>query len=162
MGLFWINNRFIYYNPTVKEHYLFLRAIETKDHILANYILYSLGITFQDEDEINQFYEIVYGENSRFDSATSNGEIVFDWFIDSDLIYCDFVKNYPNKVLSIEDLENMSFWEFNILFAGLNTTLSDRIEVRATKPTKDMSASQSRSILSAKKSVKILDAYKFN
>lgn len=107
------------------------------------------GIAFDDFEEFERVVDYLFfdiAQNSRFihkhavksesNTPQKKEAQTFDWFIDSDAIYANFVKNYGHLVKTPSDLEQMDFFQFKMLFDNMASTLSDRVQIRQSKPPK--------------------------
>lgn len=128
---------------------------KVKNHDILLGIFENHALWFDNVEEMSEFLKALTPKKNRFGVYSKESETVFDLLVDSDVIYCDFVKNYPQKVKNFEDLQNMSWWEFQILLTGLGTSINDRVSIRSEKPTKDRE--KSRAIFKAKNSIFISD-----
>ena len=162
IGLMDVDSRFYKFNPTVKEFAMMLKAKEIQDDAMLNYILVKHGIFFDSNEDGETFFTYLFDDfiSSRFGLSQTSGENktveIFDFFVDSDIIYANFCQAYPQLVKTPKDLQDMDYWHFKLLFDNINNTLSDRIELRSKKPEKGKNvAKQNAQLRKAQASVKI-------
>lgn len=121
--------------------------------------LQHLGIFFDDFKEYEEFENAVFIETDRFAYVPIGNESpikTFDLFTDSDAIYADFLHYYPNRVSSISDLQNMPYWEFNMLISNMEGAVSARASLRARKPLKGKDVgSENLKLLSAQRKIRV-------
>jgi len=161
MGLIYANNKIYDFNPTVKDMCLILFADYNKNYELLSDILSKYEIVFSSKEEIECFFTNLNIAMDRFGNYGEEVKIkTFDFFSDSDLIYADFLKTYPAKVKSMQDLQNMGWWEFLILLNNINTSLSDRIGIRNQKTNSKMSTDERVRLNKSKQKVRIIEQIK--
>jgi hypothetical protein len=162
IGLLDVDSIHYKFKPTVKDFTMMIKAKETEDDTMLNYILAKHGIFFNNNDEMETFFVYLFDDfiSSRFgvsgtSSSTKKVE-VFDFLVDSDIIYSNMCQAYPQLIKSPKDLQDMDYWHFKLLFDNLNNTLSDRIELRSKTPEKGKNvAKQNAQLRKAQASVKI-------
>lgn len=147
-GSFTICGKEYFWRPRVIDFYRIVRAYDTSDSELLAFCIEQTGINFETYEEFNDVIEYLFFDvyqNSRFinkhavkseNSNQKSEKVSFDWYIDSDAIYANFVKNYGHLVKTPADLEQMDWFQFKMLFDNMASTLSDRVQLRESKPAK--------------------------